>query len=61
MNDFSSSNPNQNIKWKNVNTELEDLSEVANNFPYALLFKRDIYCEDNFTKNQNDAISDLVD
>ena len=42
MNDFSSSNPNQNIKWKNVNTELEDLSEVANNFPYALLFKRDI-------------------
>ena len=60
MNDFSSSNPNQNIKWKNVNTELEDLSEVANNFPIALLLN-EIYREDNFTKNQNDAISDLVD
>ena len=45
MNDFSSSNPNQNIKWKNVNTEeLEDLSEVANKFPLdlELLFNREI-------------------
>ena len=42
MNDFSSSNPNQNIKWKNVNTELEDLSEQADKFSYAVLDEREM-------------------
>ena len=60
MNNSSSSNPSQNIKSENENTEAEDLSEVTNNIPLQNSMNEKC-CEDNFKKNQNYEISDSVD